>query len=71
MNKKLIIGVGVAATLMAAYFIFKPKKKEEGMPVSGGTGGSIFKCQFPNIPCPNNPNKCFNPLLFGQGNQCA
>lgn len=70
MNKKVLIGVGVAATLMAAYFIFKPKKKEEGMP-EGTTGGTLFKCQFPNLPCPNNPNKCFNPLQFGQGNQCA
>jgi len=71
MNKKLLIGVGIAATLTAAYFIFKPKKKEEGMPQSGGSGGTIFKCKFPYMTCSNNPNKCFNPLQFGQGNQCA
>ena len=74
MNKKIAIGVGVAATLVAAYFIFKPKKKD----IFEGNGGSPFepappvefKCKFPSFPCPNNPMKCYNPLIFTP-NQCG
>lgn len=76
MNKNLIIGVGVAATLVAAYFIFKPKDKK----VFAGNGDNNdpfepvppveFKCKLPLLPCPNNPMKCFNPLIFTQ-NQCG
>jgi hypothetical protein len=75
MNKKLIIGVGVAATLVAAYFIFKPKKKDafsdnEGNDPFEPVPPVEFKCKLPLLPCPNNPMKCFNPLIFTQ-NQCG
>jgi hypothetical protein len=73
MNKKFIIGVGVAATLVAAYFIFKPKKKDEVVSNQDpfeATPPPKFECKFPNFPCPNNPLKCYNPLIFTQ-NQCG
>ena len=73
MNKKFIIGVGVAATLVAAYFIFKPKKKEDVVSNQDpfeATPTPRFPCKLPELPCPNNKLKCFNPLIFGQ-NQCG
>lgn len=72
MNKKFIIGVGVAATLVAAYFIFKPKKKDEvsNQDPFESTPTPRFPCKLPELPCPNNKLKCFNPLIFGQ-NQCG
>jgi|LakMenEpi03Aug12_release.lakeMendotaPanAssembly.Ray.scaffolds.fasta_scaffold05330_17 hypothetical protein len=73
MNKKVIIGIGVAATLVAAYFIFKPKKKDEVVSNQDPfepTPNPRFPCKLPELPCPNNKLKCFNPLIFGQ-NQCG
>jgi len=71
MNKKVIIGI--AATLVAAYFIFKPKKKDEVVSKQDPfepTPNPRFPCKLPELPCPNNKLKCFNPLIFGQ-NQCS
>lgn len=74
MNKKLIIGVGVAATLVAAYFIFKPKRESGGNAANQDpfepTPPPKFECKFPSFPCPNNPLKCYNPLIFTP-NQCG
>lgn len=75
MNKKLLIGIGIAATVVAAYFIFKPKKPDNPFVSNGDDDNPLpdpkvdFKCVFPEMPCPNNKLKCFNPLVFGQ-NQC-
>lgn len=74
MNKKVIIGVGVAATLVAAYFIFKPKRERGGNANNQDPFEPVppveFKCKLPLLPCPNNRMKCFNPLIFTQ-NQCG
>ena len=71
MNKKLVIGVGVAATLVAAYFVWKRTTQKPQQSFSDTNPDvPIVTCKFPMFKCPNNPNKCYNPLVFGE-NQCG
>lgn len=71
---KIMIGTGIGVLALVVFLSIKANAKANNTNINtiDNSGGATppKSCQEGEITCPNNPNKCYNPLLTYLVNPC-